>query len=121
VFSELRCARERPLRVSVFPRLNNLSVNAKQLAQPDFQSDPSRCKSGHGCCWFCWLMDEELMVDSQEPNPSTINSPTINKPQRSQSVNSSARRPAKAEARGASPRESATFIYDLPVGAPPLE
>jgi hypothetical protein len=24
-------------------------VNAKQLAQPDFQSDPSRCKSGHGC------------------------------------------------------------------------
>src|SRR5438876_9737894 len=25
------------------------SVNAKQLAQPDFQSDPSRCKSGHGC------------------------------------------------------------------------
>ena len=25
------------------------SVNAKQLAQPDFQSDPSRCESGHGC------------------------------------------------------------------------
>jgi len=26
-----------------------LSVNAKQLEQPDFQSDPSRCESGHGC------------------------------------------------------------------------
>ena len=26
-----------------------LSVNAKQLAQPDFQSDPSRCETGHGC------------------------------------------------------------------------
>src|SRR6266446_4178193 len=58
----------------------------------------------------------ESMVDSQTPSgsihPSTINSPPINQ-QRSQSVISSARRPAKAEARGASPRESATFIYDL--------
>jgi hypothetical protein len=25
------------------------SVNAKQLAQPDFQSGPNRCKSDHGC------------------------------------------------------------------------
>ena len=26
----------------------SMSVNAKQLEQPDFQSDPSRCKSAHG-------------------------------------------------------------------------
>src|ERR1051325_1481236 len=39
------------------PGVFSASVNAKQLAQPDFQSDPSRCKSGHGC--HLW----ELIVD----------------------------------------------------------
>jgi hypothetical protein len=57
-------------------------VNAKQLAHPVLQAGPSRCESGHGC--QRWL------------NANC-----------SQGVISSARRSAKAEVRGASPRESA--------------
>ena len=45
----LRLAREqRPCRFQP-SRLRFSSVNAKQLAQPGFQPDPSRCESGHGC------------------------------------------------------------------------
>ena len=42
-------AGEQQLWVLILCGNHFLSVNAKQLAQPDFQSDPSRCKSGHGC------------------------------------------------------------------------
>ena len=122
MFSELRCARERPLRVSVSPRLNNMSVNAKQLEQPDFQSDPSRCKSGHGCHFEIRVTNDEYRKNDEARNPKKgragpfeirnsgffrHSSFVICHFQRSQGVISSARRSAKAEVRGANPRESA--------------
>ena len=61
-----------------------LSVNAKQLKQPALQAGPSRCESGHGCHF-------------------ALNG-----------VISSARRSAKAEVRGANPRESANFKAPVP-------
>ena len=76
------------------------SVNAKQLAQPAFQVGPNRCKSDHGC-HFRKLMVGELRVDRRSIGQTIFNQ------QGSQGVISSARRSAKAEVRGANPRESA--------------
>ena len=45
----LRLAREQPPCGFRLPGRGFASVNAKQLDQPGFQPDPSRCESGHGC------------------------------------------------------------------------
>ena len=81
-------AGEQQLCVLILCGNHFLSVNAKQLEQPGFQPDPSRCESGHGC--QSWLIASC-----------------------SQGVISSARRSAKAEARGASPRESTISKQDV--------
>src|SRR5207248_9146383 len=92
------------------PRGPFLSVNAKQLAQPAFQVGPNRCKSDHG--YFQWgVQIAECRMETQ-----AVSSPSIRHfaflilhLKRSQGVISSARRSAKAEVRGANPRESASF------------
>src|SRR5215471_9786847 len=74
------------------------SVNAKQLEQPVFQAGPNRCESDHGC-------HLDLRFTSSARN-WCISEIVLRKSKRSQGVISSARRSAKAEVRGASPRES---------------
>ena len=69
-------AGERQLRAPETTKL--LSVNAKQLEQPDFQSDPSRCKSGHGC-FKCGVASAEcgmkgaLNLRARSENPALRN------------------------------------------------
>ena len=84
---ELRFAREQLLGLfpPVLPCSQFTSVNAKQIERPVFQAGPSRCESGHGC--------------------------HVRSSNCSQGVISSARRSAKAEVRGANPRESAIYRW----------
>jgi len=83
------------------------SANAKQLAQLDFQSNPGRCKSGGG---YKSIYDFRFTIYERKADQPCVNrkSEIVNS-LGSQSVISSARRFAKAEARGANPRESATL------------
>lgn len=87
-------------------RLVLSSVNAKQLAQPDFQSAPSRCKSGHGC------------HSNAECGVRNANCPAFRVSRSAlmgfQGAISSARRSAKAEVRGANARGSASFRAPVP-------
>ncbi len=100
---------------SSYPHLSlSRSVNAKQLAHPALQADPSRCESGHGCHAHGRRAKGEsrkqtvaclgLRLSSFDPRPFS----------RSQGVISSARRSAKAEVRGANPRESANSKAPVP-------
>ena len=86
-------------------------MNAKQLERPALQAGPSRCESDHGrqnSAEF-QVQSEELVMMSHGDSFCTLHS-ELSTAFGSQGVNSSARRSAKAEVRGASPRESATFL-----------
>ena len=84
--------------------LRKSSVNAKQLEQSALQAEPSRCESGHGRHFdLRFTIYEPLCIEEAARKSPIVNRKFL---KRSQSVISSARRSAKAEVRGASPRES---------------
>ena len=111
----LRLAREQPPCEFRLLGQNFSSVNAKQLEHPGFQPDPSRCESGHGH-FKCKVASAECGVRNEKLSRGAVaalipqSALRIPHFQGSQGVISSARRSAKAEVRGASPRESTILM-----------